>query len=156
MLKFLLFFLALLFSFEADAVVKQHISEALSYENVLESAASVDESITYTPPVVKKNKPAKEQTHEVNLKNKPSAVVFLKAGDFIKIKLNENNGYSWKTYLSSENLMLTSNLLKNSEREFVYKITYNNSEAISFIYFDYIDPNNKITTTKVLTIKLQN
>ena len=165
MLKFLLFSLVLTFSFDAEALVKQSASKALVYQNVVESSSSAKNSSapkTYqgglrfkkTASNNEKNNDTTDQPtiKKVDMKNTMSSTVSLKVNDEVEISLTEEDGFSWDLNPSSSGVDLVANVLVDDLRVITYKMK---STSHVFVYFDYLDNQKNVVTTKQLTINPQ-
>ena len=95
MLKLISLFLTLLLSFNANAFVKQSLSDTLTYDNIVDSSSSKNDNHDFTPPQPQNNDitdKTKNKLKKVNLKNKYSDKINLEPNDTVEITLNlENN-----------------------------------------------------------------
>lgn len=160
MLKILSFSFALLFSFNADAAIRQSAAEALSYDNVVESSSiteSMPSQTTSEPNTVKDNKKPEDilPTQKINLTNSNEDKITIKRDTYIEIKLKEKPNHFWDIKPSSSKIELVSDKNNKSSRILKYKITPAKKDSIYFIYFDLSDHKNRIKETKVLTIKVR-
>lgn len=158
MLKFLFLSLALLVSFDAQAV-RQSVSKALSYRNIADGWDTPEKTTTknyrgdvnqkkFEEPVIL---PPKDE--KVNMHSSDTAKVTLKKGDTIEVSLKEEAGYYWKQSPSSSAISLQSNITNGDSRLFKYKMLSNKA---SYIYFDYIkSADNSVVKSKQLTIDLR-
>lgn len=160
MLKFLFFSFVILFGFNANAVVKQSASRALSYRNIINDIhSSSDEK-----PIVafrgaldekKQDDPviAPQKSEKVDMTTKDTMTIKLKKDDTVEISLKEGNDYSWKLNPTSSNLSLESDELVGDTRIIVYKLTSNSATSV---YFDYVNrKDNNIEETKQLIVDLR-
>ncbi len=115
-MRFLLFFLGVIsWAFDAQAIVFQSSSRALSYNNVAKYASPKKSAPVATPNPVVKNKHV-PQTKDVDLTAVYSADVSLSKGDSVIIKVNEESCCEWKISYNKGKLSLTGNIVKNNER----------------------------------------
>ena len=163
MLKFLIFILSMFLSFNAEALVKQSASKALSYRNIADdSGASRRRKAASMQAPVKKEiseqdikQPAvvPPKLEKVDLSGKDTEVVLLKRNDKVEITLPERDGYHWDLNPDSSNLALLSNKVIGNSRVITYKLV---SDKAAYIYFDDINNfDGSIQKTKQLTINLR-
>ena len=159
MFKFSFLAFLLLLSFDANALVKQSASRALSYKNIANStyssrssSSSVENRVVpkkseeplVIPPMVEK----------VDMRYSSSKTVSMNKGDFVEVTLKEEKGFRWDLNPDSSCMSLTSNNQTNDARILKYKLTCSKD---SYIYFDLVDSSNpeNISTTKQLTVNLR-
>ena len=157
MFKFLFFSLALLLSFDAYAV-RQSLSKALSYKNIVTDTRAAKQSKKIYRGAIDQNR----MDHPVILPPKNEAVdmtvsdiktVALKKNDTVEITLKEEIGYFLKMSPPSD-LLMKANNVKDNLRIVKYKMLSNNAPL--YMYFDYINAaDNKIEESKQLTINLR-
>ena len=157
MLKFLFFSFTLLLSFDTYAV-RQSLSKALSYKNIVKDTrvakpnkntyrGAIDQNRMEHPVIL----PPKNETVDMTI----SAIetVALKKNDTVEITLKEESGYFWKMSPPSD-LSIQTNDVKDNLRVVKYKMLSNNAPL--YMYFDYINAaDNKIEESKQLTINLR-
>ncbi len=158
-MKFLLLSFTLLFSFNAGAVVKQSVSNALSYSNIVETSSvrhkKKSNKNKATKPALKKvPEPVMDTlpTKTADLTNADSVKITLKEDSYIEIKLKERPNHSWKIQPSSPKVQLLSNEVVGSSRILKYKVTTNPKDFTYFIYFDIYNSKGHIKESKELTI----
>jgi hypothetical protein len=156
MLKFVLFFLALLPSFNAHGIVKQDLSKALTYENIITAPQSKNYNFNNSNSNSDLNTPSSiaPQVKKIDLTNKYSDRITIAKNDIVEITLDQKTGYSWAISTSSDNLKLISNTSKESSRILQYVIDSSDNGNIYFIYFDHLDSQNKVQTNKQITISV--
>ena len=149
----------MLFAFNAEALLKQSASKALSFKNVANDnrgkekpAASVRSSRDLEKALEHHTEPPMTET--VDLTSADTKSISLKAHDTLIINLNEPEAdYSWKISPSTSKLSLISNTVVGGVQIVTYKL---NNSVSAYIYFDYVNQiENKIEKTKMLTIKLR-
>ena len=151
----------LLFSFDANALVKQSASKALSYKNIATNSHS-SKATSSSPSFENKLAPKKKteplvvppMVEKIDMRYASSKTVSLNEGDFVEITLKEESGFHWDLNPDSSCMALDSNDYKDDVRILKYKLICSKD---SYIYFDLVDSSNpeKISTTKQLTVNLR-
>lgn len=154
MIKFLFFSLALLLAFDASAV-RQSVSKALSYRNVVEASrvlkhAKKPQSATTNKNIMNNPVTLPQKDEKVDMTESDMKTIRLKKNDTVEITLKEEKGYFWKVSPSSD-LSMQTNKINDNLRVVKYKMLSN--ETPLYIYFDYIKTgSNNIEKSKQLTI----
>ena len=159
MLKLLLISFVLLFSHNANAGMSMSAGQALSNQTILMAPSSLKKASNPAPKkegiIAPQPNPAPvvEQpvTKKVDLTESHSATVQLKKNDMVEITLKQEAGYSW-VLPSVDGLQLISNTPTSASRIVIYRLTSNTGTEA---YFDYVNKDKKIDTTKQLTIELR-
>ena len=156
MLKVLFFSLALLLCFDANAIVKQSASKALSYKNVINgrSRRSSKVGISHRGALTKTKAEnpviLTPKDEKVNLTNSTSITVKLNKNDSLEVTLNNEEGYRWKISPSTPSVQLLSETIEGGNTVLRYSIE---ASLHSYIYFDKVKiETNKVETTKQLSI----
>ena len=156
MLKILFFSLTLLLSFNANAVVRQSISKALSYKNVVDDSSQPQtQKRKAHRGALTKNKIADpvlldKKSEKVDMRSSDTVNINLNKNDEIEVYLSNDSGFLWKVYPSDDGLSLISDTTEGDTRTLKYKIV---ATLHSYIYFDYFNSStNKVEKTKQLNI----
>ncbi len=152
MVKILTFCLCLFFSFNADALVKQSVSKALSYRNVVSgvSVSEPEEKVLDLPSTPAPQPVEDEKIVEVDLRTSASKTVSLGMRGKVLIKLPEESGFRWKVSYNNNNTIMVSNVVKSNIREVMF-MKRNTGE--STIFFDKTDSQGEVVTNKAVYVK---
>lgn len=157
MLKVLFFSLALLLCFDANAIIKQSVSKALSYKNVINSRSRrSNNSERSHRGAITKNKTENpvilpQKNEKINLTSSNTATVKLNKNDEVEVTLNNEDGYRWKISPSAPSIQLVSQTTNGNNTVLKYSIE---ASLHSYIYFDQVNiETNKVEKTKQLNIQ---
>jgi len=127
--------------FDAQAVVVQKASDALSYKNVARMQSRKQESNNY-----------KSQNHNVDLKSSFSHSVLLNKGDTVTIEVREEDCCSWKAIYDPMVVSYTDKGRSRGIRTLLFRQLV--SGVNSTIYLDSVDRNDGTTKqNKAVSIK---
>lgn len=146
MLKYItiVLFTVVCFSAQAQALVKQSASNALSYRNVVSNSSSVTagrnvESVALA-----------DASQSVDIQNSVSKNISLGPDEEFEVLLPEKEGYSWKISYDNDKLVMIGNAAEGDVR----KVKFMSKEkADSTVFFDYVNADGKITQNKAVYIK---
>ena len=157
MIKYLIFAALLLtgFSAEAEALVKQSASDALSYRNVVNASSNTGVSSGRDTAIMtddsEKEPSTIPSTQEVDLRSGISKNATLTPGQELIILLPETADMSWKVNYDSDNVLLTGNTAKGDVRQVKFSA---DSVGESTIYFDKQSSSGEIVENKAVYVKV--
>lgn len=137
-------FVCMGFNAEAEALVKQSASNALSYRNVVNGTSSVTSGRNNNMDVLA-NAP-----QSVDIQNSVSKSISTSPDEEFEVLLPEKAGYSWKISYDNDQLIMTGNVADGGARKvkFMQKGT-----GDSTVFFDNVNSEGKITQNKAVYIK---
>ena len=160
MLKLLALCYSLFLVFDAEAVMVQSASKALSFKNVInDSRANNLPNVGSTRAALSDDKALEHHTEppitvSADLRENDTQSVFMKTNDSLVVKLNvPEQGYSWKVVSSTTNMATISNKSSGETQIITFKMK---KPTTAYIYFDYANvSSNQIEETKMITVKLR-
>ncbi len=152
MIRFLIFSFCLFFSLNAEALVKQSVSQALSYRNVVSgvSVSEPEEKVLDVPSTPAPRPVEDEKIEEVDLRTSSSKTVSLGNKGKVLIRLPEESGSRWKVSYNNSNVIMVSNVVKSSTREVMFM---KKRTGGSTIFFDKTNSQGDVVTNKAVYIK---
>lgn len=157
MIKYLIFAALLLtgFSAEAEALVKQSASDALSYRNVVNASSNTGVSSGRDTAIMtddsEKEPSTIPSTQEVDLRSGISKDAVLTPRQEMVVLLLETQGTSWKIDYDADSVALVSNILDGTVRQVKFLA---NGTGESTIYFDKQSSSGEIVENKAVYVKV--
>lgn len=157
MVKYLITVALLLtgFSAEAEALVKQSASDALSYRNVVNASSNTGVTSGRDMAIITDDADKEPLTipaaQEIDLRSGISKNATLTPGQELIILLPETADMSWKVNYDSDNVLLTGNTAKGDVRQVKFSA---DSVGESAIYFDKQSSSGKIVENKAVYVKV--
>lgn len=157
MLKYLWVIVVAIFCINtpAQALVKQDVSKALSYRNVVSGSSVVTTSLKPSGLSSNVSEPdsntEKQQEQIVDLQNGTAKSISIRPeGEFV-VKVEEDKGYIWQISYDINAVIMTGNIAKENFREirFVQQGNVNNE-----IYFDKVNSEGKVVKNKAVYVKV--
>ncbi len=157
MLKYLpiIVIISAFMSLPAEALVKQDVSKALSYRNVVSGASSSTSSLKSSEmfnQADNSDKTSDQKTEQiVDLRKSASKSIAVKQDEEFGVKVEEKDGYVWRVSYDTEAIIMVGNSIKEDAREikFIQSGDENNE-----IYLDRIDSSGKVVQNKAIYIKV--
>ncbi|MBE6454019.1 MAG: hypothetical protein E7017_03950 [Alphaproteobacteria bacterium] len=148
--KILIITLLFLFvCFDANAVIMQSASKALSLQNVVSSNKITAKKKEVVPAVVQPE-PEPIKVKEVNMKVGVSKSITVSSEDEYLVLLKDKKNQSWRVSYDKDAVVMIANFIEDNVRKI--KFMQKNSENHT-IFFDLLDTNGKTVLNKALYVK---
>lgn len=136
--------------FEAEALVQQSASDALSFNNVVKSSSQAAPSV-----YVKEKAPVKEkeipEAKKLDIRNSVTKNVTLSPSQELVIVLPEKEGQSWKATYDGGQVYMIDSESNGQYREIRFG---QKSSKGSTIYFDCVDSNGEVIQNKAVYVRV--
>ena len=138
-------------SFQAEAIVKQKASNALSYRNVVSGSSVTNSGIGLADILPEEIFEEKSEIKEINLQSGFSKSVKVSEGEEFYVLLNDDSEGIWNISYDEDNIIMTANSVDGNIRKVQFTQRGNGDSSI---YFDKLSSNGEITQNKAVYVKV--